>query len=61
MKNLVFDPKTGEIVTMDKKLLFDENKLREEKKLEGYYVIATNECKKNRCRDARYLQGLMAN
>lgn len=46
VKNLVFDPKTGEIVTTKQKPVFDEVKLREEEKFDGYYAIVTSEWKK---------------
>lgn len=47
VKNLVFDPKTGEIVTTKQKPVFDESKLREEEKFDGYYAIVTSEWKKS--------------
>jgi hypothetical protein len=47
VKNLVFDPKTGEIITTKEKPVFDEKKLREEEKFDGYYAIVTSEWKKN--------------
>ncbi len=46
LKNLVFDPKTGEIVTTKQRPVFDEDKLREEEKFDGYYAIVTSEWKK---------------
>jgi hypothetical protein len=46
VKNLVFDPKTGEIMTTKQKPVFDEQKLREEEKFDGYYAIVTSEWKK---------------
>jgi len=46
VKNLVFDPKTGEIVTAKQKPVFDEAKLREDEKFDGYYAIVTSEWKK---------------
>ena len=46
VKNLVFDPKTGEIVTTKQKPTFNEAKLREEEKFDGYYAIVTSEWKK---------------
>lgn len=46
VKNLVFDPKTGEIITTKQKPVFDEAKLREEEKFDGYYAIVTSEWKK---------------
>jgi thiol-disulfide isomerase/thioredoxin len=47
IKNLVFDPKTGEIITTKEKPIFDEKKLREEEKFDGYYAIVTSEWKKS--------------
>lgn len=47
VKNLVFDPDTGEIVTTKQKPVFDEKKLREEEKFDGYYAIVTSEWKKS--------------
>ena len=46
VKNLVFDPHTGEIVTAKQKPVFDEQKLREEEQFDGYYAIVTSEWKK---------------
>jgi thiol-disulfide isomerase/thioredoxin len=46
VKNLVFDPKTGEIMTTKQKPVFDEGKLREEEKFDGYYAIVTSEWEK---------------
>jgi thiol-disulfide isomerase/thioredoxin len=46
VKNLVFDPATGEILTTRQKPCFDEEKLREEEKFDGYYAIITSEWKK---------------
>ena len=47
VKNLVFDPNTGEIMTTRQKPFFDEEKLREEERFDGYYAIVTSEWKKN--------------
>ncbi|MBS3937765.1 MAG: IS1634 family transposase [Peptococcaceae bacterium] len=47
LKNLVFDPTTGEIVTTKQKPFFDEDKLREEEKFDGYYAIVTSEWQKS--------------
>ena len=44
--NLTFDPKTGEIITTKQKPVFDEKKLREEEKFDGYYAIVTSEWQK---------------
>ena len=46
VKNLAFDPKTGEIMTTKQKPIFDETKLREEEKFDGYYAIVTSEWRK---------------
>ncbi len=44
IKNLVFDPETGEILeTAKNKLSFDEEKLKEEARYDGYYAIVTSE------------------
>ncbi len=43
VRNLTFDAKTGEIVKQH--LSFDEEKLREEEKYDGYYAILTSEYK----------------
>ena len=42
----VFDPKTGEIMTTKQKPVFDEEKLREEEKFDGYYAIVSSEWEK---------------
>ena len=47
IKNLVFDPKTGEILTTKQRPVFDESKWREEEKFDGYYAIVTSEWKKS--------------
>jgi len=46
VKNLQFDKKTGEIVTTGQRPVFDEAKLREEEKFDGYYAIVTSELDK---------------
>jgi hypothetical protein len=46
VKNLVFDPATGEILTTRQRPFFDEEKLREEERFDGYYAIITSEWKK---------------
>lgn len=44
VKNLSFDPKTGEIKEpVQKVLLFDDEKLKHEEALDGYYAIVTSE------------------
>ena len=47
VKNLVFDKDTGEIIDNPKsKLSLDEDKIAEEEKLDGYYVIVSSEMDK---------------
>jgi len=43
VKNINFDKDTGEIVIHEKNLIFDEAKVKEEEKLDGYYAIVTSE------------------
>jgi transposase len=45
--NIEFDKKTGEILTTKSVLVFNEKKLREEEKWDGYYAIVTSEMKKS--------------
>lgn len=46
VKNLTFDAQTGEVLESAKQFLsFDEEKLREEEKFDGYYAILTSEYK----------------
>jgi transposase len=45
VKNLVFDKKTGEVITSKQRPIFDEEKLLEEEKYDGYYAIVTSEWK----------------
>lgn len=48
VKNLTFDANTGEILeSVCKHLTFDEEKLREEEKFDGYYAIVTSEYKES--------------
>ena len=47
VKNLVFDHKKGEFVTSKAKPVFDEDRLCEEEKFDGYYAIVTSECEKS--------------
>lgn len=47
VKNLVFDENTGEVLTSKQKPLFDEEKLLEEEKYDGYYAIVTSEWKES--------------
>jgi transposase len=46
VKNIQFDKKTGEILVTGQKPVFDEEKLREEEKYDGYYAIVTSEHEK---------------
>ena len=46
VKNLEYDPKTGEILVSKKQPIFDEQKLKEEEKWDGYYAIVTSELDK---------------
>jgi transposase len=44
VKNLTFDKQTGEVLTSaNQALFFDEDKLRKEEALDGYYAIMTSE------------------
>lgn len=44
VKNLTFDPKTGEILEdAEQALLFDEEKLQKEEAFDGYYALITSE------------------
>lgn len=48
VKNLTFDANTGEILESARQhLAFDEEKLREEEKFDGYYAIVTSEYKES--------------
>ena len=48
VKNLAFDPKTGEIKEdLKQALIFDEERLKEEERLDGYYAIVTSEWKES--------------
>lgn len=48
VKNLTFDANTGEILESARQFLsFDEEKLREEEKFDGYYAIVTSEFKES--------------
>ena len=43
VKNIEYDKETGEVITTGKALIFDEEKLLEEEKYDGYYSIVTSE------------------
>ena len=48
IKNLAFDPETGEILeSVRQHLSFDEEKLREDEKFDGYYAIVSSEYKES--------------
>lgn len=47
VKNLEYDKETGEIMTSEKKPIFDVEKLREEERFDGYYAIVTSELDKS--------------
>jgi len=44
IKHIEFDDETGEIITTSSLLAFDDEKLDEDEKLDGYYVIVTSRC-----------------
>lgn len=59
VKNLTFDSKTGEILDSAKQtLFFDEEKLRKEEELDGYYAIMTSEYKESDERIVEMYRGL---
>ena len=59
VKNLSFDPKTGEIFEKTKQSLsFDQEKLRKEEELDGYYAIVTSEYKESDERIVDIYRGL---
>ena len=43
VKHLVFDKNTGEIIEAKSQLSLDEDKIAEEEKLDGYYMIVSSE------------------
>lgn len=59
VKNLTFDSKTGEILESAKQaLLFNEEKLRKEEELDGYYAIMTSEYQESDERIVELYRGL---
>lgn len=59
VKNLTFDKKTGEILDSAKQsLFFDEEKLRKEEELDGYYAIMTSEYQESDDRIVELYRGL---
>jgi len=46
-RNLVFDKSTGEILSAEQNPVFNEAKLREEEKFDGFYAIVTSELDKS--------------
>ena len=47
VKDMVVDEKTGEVLTSKQKPYFDEEKLLEEEKYDGYYAIVTSEAQES--------------
>lgn len=58
VKNLTFDSKTGEILEDANHLLLDEEKLKKEEELDGYYAIITSEYKESDERIIEMYRGL---
>ena len=58
VKNIDFDKETGEILTVGKALGLDNDKIKEEEALDGYYVIVTSEYKENSDRIIDMYRGL---
>lgn len=58
IKNITIDKETGEIITPQKELQFDDEKLKEEEALDGYYAIITSEYKENDDRIIDIYRGL---
>ncbi|TCP16862.1 DDE family transposase [Scopulibacillus darangshiensis] len=59
VKNLTFDKKTGEILDSAKQsLFFDEEKLKKEEELDGYYAIMTSEYQETDDRIIELYRGL---
>ena len=58
VKNITFDKDTGEIISPHKILQFDEDKLRQEEALDGYYAIITSEYKESADRIIEIYRGL---
>ena len=46
VKNIEYDPKTGEILTSKQLPVFNEQKLKEDEKWDGYYAVVTSELDK---------------
>lgn len=58
IKNIEFDKETGEIIESSKKLSLDLERLEEEEKYDGYYVIVTSEYKESDDRIIEMYRGL---
>lgn len=58
VKNINFDKDTGEIITPQKALKLDEDRLHEEEALDGYYAIITSEYKESADRIIDIYRGL---
>jgi len=58
IKNITFDAKTGEILEDASHLFLDEEKIRQEEELDGYYAIVTSEYKESDERIIEMYRGL---
>jgi transposase len=58
IKNIDYDEKTGEVIKKGKDIYFDEAKLKEEERYDGYYVISTSEVDKSALEIIDIYQGL---
>jgi len=58
IKNIDFDKDTGEILNNGKALSIDENKIKDEEALDGYYVIVTSEMEETDDRIIEMYRGL---
>ncbi len=56
--NIEFDKETGEILDTGKKLFLDEEKIKQEEKLDGYYAIVTSELDESDDRIIEIYRGL---
>jgi transposase len=56
--NIEFDKETGEIMETGKKLFLDEEKIKQEEQLDGYYAIVTSELDETDERIIEIYQGL---
>lgn len=58
VKNLAYDEETGEVLTSKQRPYFDEERLHEEEKYDGYYLIITSEWKESDQRILDIYRGL---